>query len=737
MASDKLWALYVGTYPPRECGIATFTQDLTTAMDKKFNPTFKSKILAINDESSSIYNYKPSVKLQVDETDVEAYINIAKRINHSKTIQVVNIQHEFGIFGGDYGEFLIPFLETLKKPVVTTFHSVLPNPDLRRKKIVQAIAKRSSAIIVMAQKAVDILSDQYEISRSKLNVVPHGVPTVSFKSTEQFKKSLGFENKIILSTFGLINSGKGIEHVIQALPSVVEKYPNLLYIVIGETHPKVRKEEGEHYRNKLIKLVTTLKLTNNVRFYNKYLSLQELTKFLCATDIYIAPALDLNQICSGTISYAMGCGKSIISTPSLYAQEVLSDDRGILVNFADTNAMSNSIRMLLDNKELKKEIENKAYEYSRSMTWPNVAEGYFKVFKKIIKIKESVGLHKFPKIKLNHLSTLTDNVGILQHAKYSVTDRSTGYTLDDNTRALIVATKHYDKFKDQFSLNLVNAYLSFIRYVQMPNGKFHNFISYDRKFLDKEGSEDSFGRAIWSLGHTVNSNLLENIKPTAKFIFDNSVENIYKLKHLRPKAFSIVGLYYYYKIYKHQDIIDKIKYLADSLLKEYEKNSTNDWQWFEKEITYSNGKLPEALFFAYDIIKDEKYLEIAEKTLNFLSSLIIFNDRIELIGHNGWYNHGGQRAFFDQQPVDASSMVQVYLTAFITTNKREYYDKAVLAFNWFLGKNSLSQTVYDESTGGCYDGLLPNCINLNQGAESTISYLIARLYLEENKQPKT
>lgn len=728
---SKSCVLYMGTFLPRECGIATFTNDLITALDKKFNPLLKSEVAAINDNGSSIYNYNNKVTFQIDESKIDDYDGLAKKINEREDIKLVNIQHEFGIFGGAYGEYLLKFLDSVKKPVVITFHSVLPNPDEHRKNLVKSIVKKANAIIVMAKEAENIFKKDYGLNTDKIFFVPHGVPQVPLYS-RRAKEKTGLSGRIVLSTFGLINKGKGIEHVIEALPPIIDKFPELLYVIIGETHPQVRKREGESYRNMLIKRVKKLGLSENVRFYNKYLTLKEIIDYLNATDIYISPALDKNQIVSGTLSYAMGCGKAVIATSSIYAKEVLAEERGILVDFKNPPSIGKAITDILSDNKLKEKLEKNAYELGRKMTWPNVAADYLRVFNKVIRLREEV-IKKYPPIKLNHCLYLTDDTGIIQHAKYSIPNRKTGYTLDDNARALIAATKHYNLFKSKQDLKLINVYVSFIYHAQKEDGKFHNLLDYDKKFLDEEGSEDSFGRALWACGEVMSSKANNNTKETAKFIFDNASSYATGLNSLRAKAFSIIGLSNYYKEHKHEDIIDKIKTLADSLIGSYKANSSQNWKWFEPKLTYSNGKLPEALFLAYLTTKNEEYLTVAEESLNFLSNVLVIDGKLVPIGNKGWYYQGGKREVYDQQPIDASSMVQTYLLAHKTTKKKGYYSNAILSFNWFLGKNSLNQMMYDETTGGCFDGLSVNSINLNQGAESTISYLLARLSLEEAK----
>ena len=723
--------LYIGTFLPRECGIATFTGDLITAIDNKFNPLLKSEVVAINDNGSSIYNYNNKVTFQIDETSIEDYVNIANKINERDDIKIVNIQHEFGIFGGTYGEYLIRFLDSIKKPVVITFHSVIPNPDEYRKKLVKSIFKKANAVIVMAKEAVNIFKEDYGLNTSKIFFVPHGVPQVPLYP-KHAKEKTNLNNRIVLSTFGLINKGKGIEYVIEALPPIVDKFPEIIYIVIGETHPQIRKKEGESYRNMLIKRVKELGLSGNVRFYNKYLTLKEITDYLSATDIYISPSLDENQIVSGTLSYAMGCGKAIISTPSIYAKEVLSEERGILVDFKNPQSIGKALNDILSNNKLREKLEKNAYELGRKMVWPNVAADYLRVFNKVIRLREEV-IKKYPPIKLNHFLYLTDDTGIIHHAKYSVPNRKTGYTLDDNARALIVAAKHYNLFKSKQDLKLISTYVSFLYYVQKEDGKFHNLLDYDKRLLDEEGSEDSFGRALWACGNVIASKVHNNIKSTAKFIFDNASKSVNCINSIRAKAFSIIGLYNYYREYKHKDIIDKVRALADSLIGSYKANASQNWKWFEPKLTYSNSKLPEALFLAYLMTKNNEYLTIAEESLDFLSKVLIIDGKLVPIGNKGWYYQGGKREVYDQQPIDASSMVQTCLLAYKVTKKKVYCSNAVLAFNWFLGKNSLNQMMYDETTGGCFDGLSVNSINLNQGAESTISYLLARLSLEETK----
>ena len=728
-ASPKI--CFLSTYPPKECGIATFTQDLTAAMNRKFNPHLKSQIIALNDDAH-FYNYNENVLMEINKDDIDNYINTAKKINQSKDIKLVCIQHEFGIFGGEYGNHLIPFLELIEKPVVTTFHSVLPNPDIARKRIIKSLCDKSAVVVVMAKKAIEILKNDYEIEEDKLHFIPHGIPSVPFLPQETLKQKLHLQNKIVLSTFGLLSKGKGIEYMIRALPKLVEKYPNILYLIIGETHPVVRKEEGEKYRKELMQEIENLGLKNNVKFYNKFLTLQEIIDCLLATDIYVCTNLDKNQIVSGTLSYAMGCGRTIVSSPIAYAKEFLSKNRGVIVEEKSPESYAQEIDKVLSNPELKKTIERNAYTYTRPMTWQNVAINYLKVFNKALKQKDEI-IDEFPEIKLDHLLNMTDELGMMQFANNTTPDPKSGYTIDDNSRALIASTLHNKLFNSPESLNLSSTYLNFIEHCQDENGNFRNNIENKNEIIDSH-SEDSFGRTIWALGYTINkSNNPEQIQK-AEILLTKSLNFLEKLKSPRAIAFAIIGLYHYHQKYPKPETLNLIINLANFLTKCFKKECSGDWHWFEEILTYSNSKLPEALYLAYEITKNQEYFDIAEKSLQFLTELIFIEDKLVLIGQNGWCKKNGKRAFFDQQPVDASSLVHTFLTAHSITNKKEYYEKAIISFNWFFGKNHLNQIVYDETTGGCFDGVGEHSLNLNQGAESTLAYLTARLLIEEAKQ---
>ncbi len=728
---EKQHICFLSTYPPRECGIATFCRDLAYAIKKKFNPKIDINIAAINEDPTAMYNYSSKVKHKISQSDIEDYIELAKKLNQTKSVKVVNIQHEFGLFGGEYGNNIIPFLETIEKPVVVTFHSVIEDPDDYQKKVVKSIIDRSDAGVVMAKKAVDILVKDYDADKKKIHFVPHGTPQIPYSDPDAEKKKLGFKDKIILSTFGLLNRGKGIEYIIKSLPKVVEKYPNVLYLIIGETHPQIRRKEGEKYRNKLKELIDELGLKDNVKFYNKYLTLKEIISYLKATDIYISPGLDEKQIVSGTLAYAFAAGRPIVSTRFPHAKEILSDGAGITVKFKSPKAYEKAILKLLDNPELRKEMAQRAYLLSRNSIWPNVAQSYMKIYEKLTELRKEE--KKFPKINLKHLIHMTDDRGIFQFAIHSTPDEDSGYTTDDNARALIVAAKHYALFKSKISKKLANTYINFLERMQKNNGNFFNYLGKELQIMDRGEHEDAYGRALWALGKAIYY-FKGELRERAKKIFDNALNFLDSIEPARSKAFSILGLYYYDQVYPSLQIKGRIKKLADSLIEAYNHNSKEDWSWFEPKLTYANSVLPEALYLAYAALGNQEYLEIADESFNFLCGVTFIEGKLVPVGQNGWFSRNGKRSFYDQQPIETSYTVRACLVAYEVTNDKKHLKNAVTAFNWFLGKNSLNQMVYDESTGGSYDGLSPDQVNVNQGAESTLSYLMARLALEEKKK---
>ncbi|MDD5700042.1 MAG: glycosyltransferase [Candidatus Nanoarchaeia archaeon] len=720
--------VFLSTYPPRECGIATFTKDLVTSINQRLPKNTKTGIIAMNSNGVNIYNYPPEVIYQIRDTDMNDYIEAARQINESPRIKLVNIQHEFGIFRGTWGDYLLAFLEIVNKPVIITFHSILPNPNSKLRKVVRAICEKVDEVVVMTNKGIEILRNIYHVN-TPIHLIPHGIPKVSFTDQSAEKSRLGYEGKTILSSFGMISSGKGYEHVIEALPNIVRKYPELIYLIIGETHPIVRKEEGEKYRNFLVDRIRELKLEKHVKFYNKYLTLDEIVQYLKLTDVYISSGTNLNQITSGTLPYAMGCGRAVVSTSFLHAQDLVSEERGILVGSGNPKSYEKAILDILENPDLRKQMEKNSYYYTRPMTWPNVAMHYCDVFSRHLDLGDKE-IESLPEIDTSHLIRLTDDFGIIQFAVQTNPDKDSGYTLDDNARAILVCTKHYEKFREFKQLDLIRTYLNYIKYVQKKDGKLYNFVSRDKHVNGHQWSEDAHGRAIWALGYLISSPYIpEDFKRDAEKIISRAIAASGEIKSPRSLSFIIHGLYFYNKIANSAKIRRYIFKLTDYLISLYKSASNPSWKWFEPYMTYANSKLPEALLYAYLATGKREYFDVGLESLDFLLSKTFKDDLFIPVGQRGWYLKDGQKTEYDQQPIEASYTIQTLILAYKISRDEKYRKYALQTFQWFIGKNTLNQVVYDPTTGGCYDGIGENAINLNQGAESTISYLLARLFL--------
>lgn len=736
MFKKTLNIAFVGNYLPRICGIATFTTDLCESTARILSPKSHIFAIAINDTEKG-YNYPERVIFAIEQSQQKDYFEAANIINTSNA-EIACIQHEYGIYGGIDGIYVLSLLSKLNVPTVVTLHTVLRNPSPNQKKIIQEIASHSSKLIVMSELAVEFLKNIYGVEEEKIEMIHHGTPNFHTIDSTPYKKRFKLEGRETLLTFGLISPSKGIETVIRALPKVVKKFPNLIYVVLGQTHPHIKKEYGEKYRTGLIALVEKLKLENNVVFDNRFVSIEELYAWLLAVDIYITPYTNEDQIVSGTLAYAIGAGKAIISTPYHYAKELLADGRGIIINFNDSETLSEVLIELLSNKNRIKELQKKAIALGKKMHWSKVAEKYVEVFqkaarggKKIIHVATSILPMRMPGFDISHLVRLTDDTGLIQHAKYIIPDRETGYCLDDNARALLLTSWAVYLLKNEEAKRLLSTYLSFTYYMQRPDGKFRNFLDYQRKFTEEEGSDDSSGRAIWALGYLIWRPPSSSYRAVALDCFKKALPHIKNL-NLRGKAFSILGLSCYLRCYQYDENARMLlKECADKLVEMYKNTSEENWRWFENILCYDNGILPMSLFNAYSILHEEIYKNIAEESLEFLEKNTFLEGHLSLIGNNGWYKKGGERAKFDQQPIDACGMVLAYQSAYRITKKERYLKRMKESFYWFLGENDLGVPLYDYETKGCADGLMEKGVNLNQGAESTVSFLLALLAMIE------
>ena len=727
---------YIGTYPPRECGIGTFTRNLYNSMvinNETIKDSIEGFIVAMNDHDQT-YNYPEEVKFTIRQEHQRDYLSAVKFINLSGADLCI-LEHEFGIFGGQDGVYILSLIHRLEIPLIVTLHTIIKSPSYNQKAILVEICRMANKIVVMSHKAIEFLTSIYNIEKEKIVFIEHGVPDFQF-SHVQSKEEFNLENKKVLLTFGFIGRNKGIETVIKALPKVIEKYPDVLYMVLGKTHPNVLRYSGEEYRNYLQHLVKSLNLDNHVFFLNEFINQKELFKYLSASDIYITPYTNEAQITSGTLSYAIGVGSAVVSTPYWHASELLANGRGRLFDFNDSDGLSAVLMELLDNPEGLKNLRKKAYDYGRKITWPKTGEKYVAVANKILEDKPNVLLKKeitldpliLPPFSLAHIKRLTDDTGIIQHANFGIPNLKEGYCLDDNARALLMVLMAYRQKKNTLALDLSPIYLSYINYMQNKDGTFRNFLSFNRNFLDEVGSEDSFGRTIWALGYLLGNAPNDAYYQTGRSIFFNASPNFEKLQSVRGIANTIVGISYYLMNNPSDDsMIERLRNLSFKLIKQYEESSTADWKWFEPLLAYDNGMMPLALLHSAYILKDSKITSIAIETMNFLTEITLKDDYFSAIGNKKWFSKGGERSLFAQQPVDTLAMVLMYHQAFHLTQDKEYLTKLFACFMWFLGENDLRMNLFDFETKGCCDGFESYGVNRNQGAESSLSYLISHL----------
>lgn len=726
----------IGSYIPRKCGIATFSSDLFRYVSNGRN---EISIMAINDAETD-YQYPKEVEFQIRQNYLKDYILAADYINSHGFLSVC-LQHEFGIYGGNDGRFIIHLMRRLNIPVFTTLHTILDQPSKSQKMVLQEIAHLSSKIIVMSEKGKLMMQEIYEIPSEKIEVIGHGIHDTEAFDTKCYKKELGIENNKVLLTFGLLSKNKGIETVIKALPKILEKHPNVVYVVVGSTHPQVLKTEGESYRNELLRLVHKLNLDQNVIFIDRYVPNEELFGFLKSSDIYAIPYLSQKQITSGTLVYAMGTKNAIVSTPFWHAEEALAEDRGVLFDFNNDSEFSQIVIDLLNDNEKLEYYQSRASDYANNYLWPNIGKQYATLLQKVKTPAEPVfditkisgSENVFPELNLNHITNLTDDTGLLQHARYHIPDRNHGYCLDDNARALLLTTLLQKKLGSNEEVNrLFSIYFSFVDYSYNPESqRFRNFMSYDRKWLNDVGSEDSQGRTIWALGNVLASTHNSNIIEYTESLFHKGLSIIPHLKHPRALSYALLGLSEYLSVYAHHSqVLNILKDESNRLYSFFEKTMENpDWPWFDHYVTYGNNRIAEAFLRASIVLKDDK---IQNAGLLLLDWLIHhqFEDNIFVpIGNDGWLSPES-KAKYDQQPLEAYGMIDACLAAYKTTGAQTYIGYAKIAFDWFLGDNSHGISLYDFSTGGCRDGLHSQGINKNQGAESTLAFLSSLLRMK-------
>jgi len=734
---------FVGNYLPRQCGIATFTTDLCTALANEYG---NGRLFAIpvNDPDSN-YEYPEQVRLELQQEDLTSYERAAEFLNFNGN-DLVCLQHEYGIYGGVAGRHILTLLRKLKMPVVTTLHTVLKEPDANQRLVLEEITRLSDRVVVMSQQAAQLLREVYAVQEEKIDIIPHGVPDFQFMDPNYFKDRFGAEGKSVLLTFGLLSPNKGIENVIRALPAILAKHPNVVYIVSGATHPHIRRRDGERYREELQAMAEQLGVSSHLVLFNRFVSAEELVEHVGAADIYITPYRQEAQIVSGTLAIALGAGKAIISTPYWHAKELLADHRGVIVPFENPGAIAEAVLRLLDNDGERHAMRKRAYLHSRGTIWPKTARDYMASFQRARFERslrpratrkddgDATALDSMPALNTAHMLDMTDDTGILQHAIFSVPNSSEGYTTDDNARALIVSSlldNDPAHAAGPEHPNLSHRYLAFLWLAfKTDSGRFRNFLGYDRRWLEDVGSDDSHGRALWALGKVLGHSQDTGLRGAAGRLFEAAVPATLTFTSPRAWAFSILGMQAYLDWFPGDRAVQAVRNtLANQLLDIYERSHSATWKWFEKSLSYSNARLSQSLILAGWRSSNQRMIAAGMESLKWLVAEQHRDDAETFvpIGSNGFFVEGCQKARFDQQPVEACATVSACLEVYKLTEDSHWLGEAQQVFRWFLGKNDLQMSLYDPKTGGCRDGLHPDRINENQGAESTLSFLMALL----------
>lgn len=732
----------IGTYMPRQCGIATFTTDFCEALSAEV-PEADIFAIPVNDIEEG-YAYPSRVGFEIAERDIESYRQAADYLNING-VDLVVLQHEYGIYGGPAGGYILELLRELRVPIVTILHTVLDEPDRAQQKVLSEIARLSDRLVVMSHHAFGLLRDLYQVPVEKIAYIPHGIPDVPFVDPNFYKDQFDAEGKVVLLTFGLLSPNKGIEQAIAAMPAILERYPNVLYLVLGATHPHVRRHEGEAYRLMLQRLAREKGVEQEVVFYNQFVRLERLVEFIGAADIYLTPYLNREQIVSGTLAYAVGTGKAVVSTPYWHAEELLGEGRGVIVPFSDPDAIAEQVIWLLDHEAERHAMRKRGYQLGRDMTWSRVAQQYEEIFAQVRAERmqaprpESISRRaqrprELPPINLSHLRRMTDSTGLLQHATFSVPNYAEGYSIDDNARGLIAAV-----LMEELGLGSADEvktfesrYLAFLSFAfNEETGRFRNFLSFDRRWLDKMGSEDSQARTLWALGTVVGRSTDEGLASLASALFIRALPAVSDHTSPRAWAFTLLGIHEYLERFTSDRSVQQVRDdLAARLMRAFGSYSTQDWPWFEDILAYDNATLPRALLLAGHDMQEPDYTEAAVKALTWLMEVQFGEDGHFIpIGCHGFYRRGEERARFDQQPIEAYATIAACLDAYRVTGNARWRVRSQSVFDWFLGSNDLGIPLIDPATGACYDGLQPNWVNQNQGAESTLAFLLSVLEL--------
>lgn len=729
---------FIGNSLPRRCGIATFTTDLQQAIAAS-GADMDTCIVAMTDHGSG-YDFPSVVRFQVDEDTIEDYALAADFLNAGQ-FDAVSLQHEFGIFGGEAGEYIMALLSRLTVPVVTTFHTVLSEPTPAQRSVMDRVVHASSKVVVMAEKGRELLRSVYRVPSEKIEVIPHGIPDVAFVEPHQAKAKLGFSGRAVILTFGLLSPNKGIEVMIDAMPSILTSRADAVYVVLGATHPNLMRDQGEAYRDSLVTRVRELGVEDHVVFLDQFVDLPTLLDFIAMCDVYVTPYLNKAQMTSGTLAYSFGLGKAVVATPYWHARELLADGRGVLVPFGDAAAIGSEIAELLTNHARRDAMRKRAYSNSRSMTWERTAARYLTILdaarpgqrlmvieRQLDQSMPSWDSSAPPQMQIEHFLSMCDDTGLFQHAVHSVADRSHGYCLDDNARALLLACALNNPGEERLPDALTARFAAFVQHAWNPDTmRFRNFMSFDRRWLEDRGSEDSHGRTLWALGECARGDANPSRQRWATSLFAEALPAAESFSSPRAWAFTLLGLDAYCAAVAEDFLAERVRHrLAARLIAIMSTVETKDWVWFEEGLAYDNARLPQALIVTGISTGSPVYVEAGLRSLRWL--VTHQTTPAGLFRPIGTESFGDRRKLpraFDQQPLEATATISACLAAWRAEGDAEWRAEAARAFSWFLGGNDLSSPLVDLETGSCRDGLHPDRPNENRGGESVVSYLFS------------
>lgn len=718
----------IGNFLPRKCGLATYTTDTFTALKGRF-PDLKIDVYAMDDHPGR-YDYPPEVTASIPDQDRLAYIDAARAIERSGA-QALWLQHEYGIYGGSAGEHILALLDRVSIPVIVTLHTILEKPSADERRVMEGLLRRAAKVVVMAERGLEILDRVYGASPKSIVMIPHGVPDRMLVDPETLKARFGWQGRKTLLTFGLLAPNKGIETMIDALPAIVAEHPDVLYAVLGATHPNLVAHEGEAYRDRLKALAEHHGVGAHVEFIDAFLEHNELIDYLQAADIYVTPYSNPAQITSGTLSYAVGVGKAVVSTPYVHATEILADGHGVLVDFGDSAAFAREINALLGSDRNRIKLSERAYSRGRTMIWPRLAEV---AMREIVEMVATKPRRIATKVRLTPLQPdiaaverMSDSTGMLQHSIYSVPDRRHGYCIDDNVRALMLMTA-IDTLDEGVRDKWMTVYASFIQYAWNPDKRrFRNFMNFDRTWCEEYGSEDSNGRTIWALGVTARRSTLAKHRDWAVRLFDETASLAFDLGSPRAQAFAMLGAAAMLGAHPGHELARNIlERFSNDLLALVEEARRPEWEWFEIVLAYDNARLPEALIRAGMMLGRDDLLKCGLSTLGWIVAQQTSPEgRFRAIGTESFGRAYEEPLPFDQQPLEAQATIDACSAAFRATGDARWVEEAQRAYRWYLGQNDLDLPLATAQDGGCFDGLMPTGLNRNQGAESILALQLA------------